>query len=372
MKICFVVYGLDIHNGYGRVAHNLIKGLSKKGIGGPIVTFQNRQIPKKLADRTHAVLKHPPTSPLSHPLSLLRDWYYIKKISKDCDLIHFISESFLATTIFGINIPYVVTAHGTWAIKPLLSNPISRTIFSRAYKRASKVVTVSAYTKKRIQNLAKLDNINVIYNGVDNNAKISINKTPSNELHILSVGSLDPSKGYDFSIRGVCKFANKYHKKVVYHIVSGRKNGLYEQKLEHIAAKYGYYNLKLYYQINDPELNKLYSLANIFLLTPVEIDNDFEGFGLIFIEAFCAGLPVIASKSGAIPEIVQDLKTGILVPEGNSKAISDAISLLVSNNRLRKEIIKNAYNISGKYTIDVMVDAYTKIYEKVRSKNLNN
>lgn len=362
MKICFVTYGLDQFNGYGRYSLNLIRGLKERDITGPILIFKNRNIPKDLKSITHPILKHNPTSPLINPLKLFQDYLNIKRYSKDCDAIHFLTESFLATTIFRYSKPYFSTVYGTWAIKPLTSNIISRHIFTNGYKKSKQIISISKYTKKKLFQLIKLNNINVIYPGIN----INLQKpkiTYSNKLKILSVAALNPSKGLHISLETIARLSQE-NKNIFYTIISGRKNPSYEVQLKNIAKKYNFENLKIKYQISDKELVKIYKNSNIFILTPIEKNNDIEGFGLIFIEAFASGIPVIASNSGAISEVVQDKKTGLLTRENNIEDTQKKLEYLIDNPNYAKKLAIQAQKNIYTFSTQRMIQDYIKIYYK--------
>lgn len=60
-----------------------------------------------------------------------------------------------------------------------------------------------------------------------------------------------------------------------------------------------------------------------------------EAFGLTVVEAMAAGVPLVASRTGGIPELVEEGRTGILVPPGDARALADAIRLLLAHPSLR-------------------------------------
>jgi glycosyltransferase involved in cell wall biosynthesis len=76
-----------------------------------------------------------------------------------------------------------------------------------------------------------------------------------------------------------------------------------------------------------------YSRARCFCLPTVQ-----EGFGLVFAEAMAAGLPIVACRAAAVPEVVQDGETGILVPPRSPAAIAAALERILEDDGMRKEM----------------------------------
>ena len=75
-----------------------------------------------------------------------------------------------------------------------------------------------------------------------------------------------------------------------------------------------------------------YTIAHCFCLPTVQ-----EGFGLVFAEAMAAGLPVVACRAAAVPEIVEDGRTGFLVGQRNPAELAHALETLLVNENLRTE-----------------------------------
>jgi phosphatidyl-myo-inositol dimannoside synthase len=76
-----------------------------------------------------------------------------------------------------------------------------------------------------------------------------------------------------------------------------------------------------------------YSRARCFCLPTVQ-----EGFGLVFAEAMAAGLPVVACRAAAVPELVRDGETGLLVPPRTPAALAAALERMLGDDGLRKEM----------------------------------
>ena len=87
---------------------------------------------------------------------------------------------------------------------------------------------------------------------------------------------------------------------------------------------------------SDEERNAWYSAADIFILPVRDEGNDVEGFGIVYLEAALAGLPVIAGRSGGAGEAIRDGETGILVDPNDKRAIAEAIQSLYDHPDQRK------------------------------------
>jgi len=85
-------------------------------------------------------------------------------------------------------------------------------------------------------------------------------------------------------------------------------------------------------EVSRSRLAVEYTIAHCFCLPTVQ-----EGFGLVFAEAMAAGLPVVACRAAAVPEIVEDGRTGILVGQRNPAELAHALETLLVNENLRTE-----------------------------------
>jgi glycosyltransferase involved in cell wall biosynthesis len=83
----------------------------------------------------------------------------------------------------------------------------------------------------------------------------------------------------------------------------------------------------------DDEVRKEFFEADVFALPSLQ-----EGFGLVFLEAMAAGLPIVAARAAAVPEVVPDGEAGILVPPGDVDALAEALIRLLKDEKLRMEM----------------------------------
>ena len=84
---------------------------------------------------------------------------------------------------------------------------------------------------------------------------------------------------------------------------------------------------------NSPELRELYATSDLFVLPTLA-----DCFSLVCMEALAAGMPVIATRVGGIPDIVLDGKTGHLLEPGDSVALGDAVEALVADAGRRRSM----------------------------------
>lgn len=124
-------------------------------------------------------------------------------------------------------------------------------------------------------------------------------------------------------------------------------------------------SVKFLGKVSSQELVEEYKNSDIFVLPSiVDSRGDTEGLGVVLLEALSFGLPVIASRVGGIPDIVENGKTGILVPEKDPMAIADAIVRLLSNwNEAKKMVINGQAKIAERFSASKIADKLIQIYD---------
>lgn len=91
-----------------------------------------------------------------------------------------------------------------------------------------------------------------------------------------------------------------------------------------------------------------------------------EGFGLVLLEAMALSLPVVASRVGPIPEVVEDQRTGRLVPPGDSAALADALVSLLRNPALAFGMgLAGRARVSERFSLDAMVSQIEALYREL-------
>jgi glycosyltransferase involved in cell wall biosynthesis len=111
------------------------------------------------------------------------------------------------------------------------------------------------------------------------------------------------------------------------------------------------------------DLPDLLAAADLVVLPSVA-----EAFGLVLAEALYLGTPVVATKVGGVPEIVEDGVDGLLVPPGNSEALAEAIVDLLNNASNRSWLAgAGRERIRERFSFEHMARAYEETYEELLS-----
>lgn len=95
---------------------------------------------------------------------------------------------------------------------------------------------------------------------------------------------------------------------------------------------------------DDAAVRREYFGADVFCLPSLQ-----EGFGIAFLEAMAAGLPVVAGSCSAVPELVVDGETGLLVPPEDEQALADALIHLLTDAPTRRRMGERARKRAGEY-----------------------
>ncbi len=115
------------------------------------------------------------------------------------------------------------------------------------------------------------------------------------------------------------------------------------------------------------DIPEVLNSADVFVLS-----SEWEGNPLSVMEAMAAGRPVISTAVGGVPELVEEGKTGLLVPRGNVSAFAQAMSLLLKNQELRRTMGRAASKRAiERFELRAMTEAYSSLYKTTLAKKLS-
>jgi phosphatidyl-myo-inositol dimannoside synthase len=119
------------------------------------------------------------------------------------------------------------------------------------------------------------------------------------------------------------------------------------------------HHVRLLGWLADAELVRIFQIADLIVLPVLPMQNDVEGFGIVLLEAAAAGKPTVATRTGGIPDAVEDGKTGLLVEPGDYESLSRAITDLLRDQPRRLALGVTAQKrVRGLFGWDRIIPGY--------------
>jgi len=157
-------------------------------------------------------------------------------------------------------------------------------------------------------------------------------------FNILFVGFLEPDKGVTYLLSAISLLREKLPG-IFLHLVG---DGPLRKELEHYVQRERISgNVCFYGSLSHREVLAMMHIVDLFVLPSVE-----EPFGIVLIEALNQGCPVVATKIRAIPTIIEDGITGVLVPSRDPEAIAEAAYSILTDHSLHMTM-KQTSKIAG-------------------------
>ncbi|GAB4574163.1 MAG: glycosyltransferase family 4 protein [Anaerolineae bacterium] len=259
----------------------------------------------------------------------------LRQLLRGCDVIHAVAEHYLpAAALVAGKRPVVVTAHGTYL--PMSVQRRVGPLFRWSAGRAV-ILPVSRYTAARVTAVLPDARVRVIPNGVHaarfaaRPATLPARRGPT----VLAVGVNKPRKGLHVLLEAVARVRETVPD-VQCVIIGSQSDAAYVDRLREIIATHGLQDqAHLLGRLPDDELLGWYHAADVFALPAVNVGGKFEGFGLVYLEAGAAGLPVIGTLDCGAEEAIVDGETGLLVPQEDVPALAEALRRLLTDSDLR-------------------------------------
>lgn len=235
------------------------------------------------------------------------------------------------------------------------------------------MITVSeALKKEHIAAGFPESNISVIPRGISpeliNNRGKCITATNKNQIKILYIGRMIPEKGVHIAISAIGHLVNRLGVKNVQFDLFGNGSDAYIENLKNLT-----HNLKIekhvkfHGKVDRGQLLKIYQDYDLFLLPSIFQ----EPFGVVLIEAMARGVPVVATDTGGIPEVISHEVNGLLVSPEDSIKMAEAVKRLIDNPLLAQKLSNNGIRtVREKFNqnrIIVLIENYLK--KKVYTKN---
>ncbi len=173
------------------------------------------------------------------------------------------------------------------------------------------------------------------------------------DIFLVTTGRLTHKNGVDDVISALPLLPNN----VSFIIIGKGEKG---SELQKQANDLGVANrVKFLGFISYVDIPKFFSVCDIFIRP-----SRSEGFGNSFIEAMSAGIPVIATPVGGIPDFIDDKETGIFCSPDNPKSIADTVTYLTNNFDLKEKIIEQARNrVAERYSWEKVSGSMKQVFD---------
>lgn len=194
-------------------------------------------------------------------------------------------------------------------------------------------LTTSQTTKEEVIRLGVVPGaVSVIKPGFDLIPPCAAQKQASSTVRLLFVGNCIKRKGLHLLVEALSLLGDlDIHLDVVGGLGFEPR---YARRVKDRVRALGLEDRVSFQGSREPnELSRWYAQADIFVLPSL-----YEGYGIVFAEAMSFGLPIISTSAGAIPEVVEQGKTGLLLPREDIDALAGAIRQLAENPAQREAL----------------------------------
>ena len=249
------------------------------------------------------------------------------------------------------------------------SSSLTKALIRQIFKMPELIAVLSCVQRKPFTEIGLAKKVKVVPNTVDINrynnrgnyrAKFGIAEKC---IVVLFVASLfNKEKGVMELLKAIPLVTKKYEK-VLFVFVGGGKEEHFmlefcqKEKLEKYVKFTGY--------LYDDAITEILHSSDIFTLPSYR-----EGFPLVILEAMAAGLPIVATPVGAIPEFVNNGENGFLVKSMDHISLAEKIGWLIGKGELRKKMgDNNIRKIREKYDSKIVATIFEDIYSTLLAAN---
>lgn len=273
------------------------------------------------------------------------------------------------------NVPLVVTFHTLARAKQQALQdgddpPLRFTLECEAASEADLIIVSTPHEKSVLVEFYDVspERVEVVPPGVDLSLFRPVERRQArqrvglrdDEKVLLYVGRLDPIKGIDLLLRTLALMQDNYPLKAV--IVGGEGRGHPDtEELEKLAQNLGVEGqLSMVGRVPQEELSLFYSAADVCV-----VPSYYESFGLTALEAMACGTPVVASRVGGLPYVIQDGRTGYLAEKRSPEAFAPLLERLFADEDLRSQMGREAQrrviSFGWRYTAERIATLYNQL-----------
>ena len=320
--------------------------------------------PRVRAERVRAVR----IADLPHGLGIVAPGLVLETVRRSADVVHAHAFGFPPTWAgalrrWGKATPLVVTPHsdtggGGWG-----SQLYERAFTHGVLTRADHVVALTEGERARLERLGvEPARLSVLPNGIDLTEfkDLDTSARGSETFRVLYVGRIDPQqKGLTTLIRAVASLEEG--RRIAVRLVGEDWGGTAEVVRLIGALRVGD-RVEVVGPVSRPQLLSEYAATDLFVLP-----STIEPFGIVLLEAMAAGLPIVATSVGGIPEVVDHGRTGLLVPPKDPRKLAEAIEKFRGDADLRQRFGRAGLARVAAFSWERLGPRYARMFETIAS-----
>jgi len=366
LKIVFIVESLDV----GGTELSLLKWLrhcDRKIFAPSVISFRKGALQKELEElNVPATVIHK-----KFPFDVSFFYRLVRKLAKiRPDAVHCrngipaISYGVLAARL--AKVPVVSSVHGR---THYIRQSVKTWLWFRIMRLSQKIITVTEGIKEEISRYGSipLEKIEVIYNGIDIGQTLSSKEALRNNFNfsphdflVGTVGNLRAIKGQKYLLEAMPDILRKISHARLVLIGSGEER----ENLQKLATRLGISD-KIHFLGYQANAAMMIGMFNVFVLPSLS-----EGFPNVILEAVVAGIPVVATNVGGVPEIVRHGKESLLVDPADAKGLSAAVVRLAGAPELKNTLIQSAKDrVRNQFDIQKTWAQYDAVYCALGKRN---
>lgn len=297
-------------------------------------------------------------------------------VKYDPDILHVHGQRAGLIGRFAVrNLPIkVVYTEHTRTLQFKLANSALDWAHIRAMQMLDKFTNINIAVSKAVADfliqskITQPHKIKIIHNGIslsankhiDGQALELVNQygLKKQDIIIGTIGSLNIQKDTATLIKAMPRVITKLPKAKLVIVGSGPL----KHKLQKLTQKLGISQNVIFAGVIK-EIPGILQIFTVFVLP-----SRSEAFGISILEAMKAGVPVIATNVGGIPEIITNNRNGILIEAGDSKTLASSIIRLVNDRKLQQKFSKAGEETIKNFSINKMVQATVKVYKDLTKR----
>lgn len=302
-------------------------------------------------------------------------FFMLQRLSRDWDFAFIMAPSWLSVLFLIQNwrrhLPYAISFRGDWKERAEFrfpKNPVTRIVFpiylhiigwieSRLLYGATIRMSSGYVLSGRYPSIAK----SIILSANLNLSTDEFRRRNDSSLHrpirAIYVGSIVPRKGLNIAIQAVAQCISKGFD-LEFHVVG---DGSETSNLILLSRDLGIYESVVFHGFVNTQakiLDLLYQ-SDFFLLT-----SNAEGFPRVIYEAMSQSIPVIATRVGGVPIILENEITSLIIEPGDVPGVTDAIIRLISDKQLRDQLMINGYELALHIIRSDPVEQAVKLFQE--------